>query len=85
VWAGRRYRVRQVWRWRGPRYDFSLEILPVDGEEADATILKSSYLAIPVAHVAELMRAVGFERVQHLNDRFFQPLLIGTRPLTTRP
>jgi SAM-dependent methyltransferase len=80
VWAGRRYRVRQVWRWRGPRYDLSLEILAVDSAEECATILTSSYLAIPVEQLAGIMRAVGFEGVRRLDDRFFQPVLVGTRP-----
>jgi ubiquinone/menaquinone biosynthesis C-methylase UbiE len=81
AWAGRRYRLRQVWTWRGPRYDYSFEITPVDGVDEHATILKSSYLAIPVAQVAELMSAVGFQGVRRVDDRFFQPVLVGTRPV----
>lgn len=77
---GRRYHVRQVWSWRGPRYDVSFEITPADSVAEGATILKSSYLAIPVAHVAELMSAVGFQGVHRVDDRFFQPVLVGTRP-----
>ncbi|HXI20848.1 MAG TPA: class I SAM-dependent methyltransferase, partial [Gemmatimonadales bacterium] len=53
TWAGRRYRVRQVWTWRGPRYDLSFEFTP---EEGAPTVLKTSYLAIPVSRVAALMR-----------------------------
>ncbi|HKZ04667.1 MAG TPA: class I SAM-dependent methyltransferase [Methylomirabilota bacterium] len=79
VHAGRRYRVRQVWTWQGRHYDFALEVAPLDSTEA-TTILKSRYLAIPVAQVAELMRRAGFDLVRRLNDRFFQPLLVGTRP-----
>jgi hypothetical protein len=79
VYAGRRYRVRQVWTWQGPHYDLALEIAPLDSTEA-TTILKSRYLAIPVAQVAELMRRAGFDFVHRLNDRFFQPVLVGTRP-----
>jgi SAM-dependent methyltransferase len=79
VWAGRRYHVRQVWSWRGPRYDLSFEIAPVDRAEECATILKSSYLAIPVAQVVELMSAAGFQGVRRVDDRFFQPVLVGTR------
>jgi SAM-dependent methyltransferase len=79
VWAGRRYRVRQVWTWHGRHYELAIEIVPRDSSDAP-TILRSRYLAIPVAEVAELMRAVGFERVRRLDDRFFQPVLIGTRP-----
>lgn len=81
AWAGRRYHLRQVWSWRGPRYDLSLEITPADSVDECATILKSSYLAIPVAQVAELMSAVGFQGVRRVDDRFFQPVLVGTRPV----
>jgi ubiquinone/menaquinone biosynthesis C-methylase UbiE len=79
VWAGRRYHLRQVWNWRGPRYDLAFEITPVGSAEDSATILKSSYLAIPVAQVAELMTGVGFQGVRRVDDRFFQPVLVGTR------
>lgn len=78
VWAGRRYHLRQVWTWRGPRYDLAFEITPADGD-AEAIVLKTSYLAIPVEQVAGLMRSVGFENVRRVDGRFFQPLLVGTR------
>jgi SAM-dependent methyltransferase len=81
VWAGRRYRLRQVWTWRGPRYDLSVEFTPVDGAESEAVILKTSYLAIPVERVTELMRTVGFEDVRRVDGSFFQPVLVGTRPM----
>jgi SAM-dependent methyltransferase len=81
LWAGRRYHLRQVWTWRGPRYDLSFEITPADGADARATILKTSYLAIPVEQVAGLMRTVGFENVARVDERFFQPVLVGTRPM----
>jgi len=81
AWTGRRYYLRQVWSWRGPRYDYSLEFTPVDGVDDYATILKSSYLAVPLAQVAELMSAVGFQGVRRVDDRFYQPVLVGTRPV----
>jgi SAM-dependent methyltransferase len=81
LWAGRRYHLRQVWTWRGPRYDLSFEITPTDGGEAEAQVLKSSYLAIPVKKVSELMRTVGFAHVRRVDGRFFQPVLVGTRPV----
>ena len=79
-WAGRRYHLRQVWTWRGPRYDLSFEITPADGADTEAIVLKTSYLAIPVEQVADLMRSVGFENVRRVDGRFFQPVLVGTRP-----
>ena len=80
TWQGRRYHVRQVWTWHGPRYDFALEIVPLGDVPDPPTILRSSYLAVPVARVAELMEGVGFARVRRLDDRFFQPVLVGSRP-----
>ena len=81
LWAGRRYHLRQVWTWRGPRYDLSFEITPGDGAEGGTTVLKTSYLAIPIEQVAGLMRTVGFENVGRVDGRFFQPVLVGTRPV----
>jgi hypothetical protein len=81
VWAGRRYHLRQVWRWRGPRYDLSFEITPTEDVGVAATVLKTSYLAIPVEQVARLMRTVGFENVGRVDGRFFQPVLVGSRPV----
>ena len=79
VWAGRRYALRQVWTWRGPRYDLVFEFTPVDGPAADAVVFLGHYLAIPVGEVAELMCAVGFEDVRRVDGRFFQPVVVGTR------
>jgi SAM-dependent methyltransferase len=80
TWAGRRYHLRQVWTWRGPRYDLSLEIAPADGADTAVSVLTTSYLAIPMVRVAALMRTVGFENVRRVDGRFFQPVLVGTRP-----
>jgi SAM-dependent methyltransferase len=78
IWEGRRYEVRQVWRWQGPRYEVALEIMPETGtEEEAATVVTASYLAITPARVAELLRAVGFARVERIDGRFFQPVLVG--------
>jgi SAM-dependent methyltransferase len=80
LWAGRRYRLRQVWTWQGPRYEVALEIAAADAVVAEpALILTTSYLAITPARVADLMRAVGLANVQRLDGRFFQPVLVGTR------
>lgn len=81
VWQGRRFHVRQVWRWRGPRYDVSFEFEPIEPAAGDATVrVETTYFAIAPARVAALMAAAGFVDVARLDGRFFQPLLIGTRP-----
>jgi len=80
ILAGRRYEVRQVWTWHGPRYEVALEIVPKAGDDGAPTLVKASYLAIAPTQVMELLRAVGFERVERIDGRFFQPVLIGSKP-----
>ena len=81
VWEGRRYRLRQAWRWHGPRYELTLEISAADDVAAEpVAILRTSYQCITPARVADLMCAVGFANVQRVDGRFFQPVLVGTRP-----
>jgi len=79
AWNGRRYDVRQVWTWQGPRYDVSFEIAPQDGSER-AIVLTTSCLAIPVARMEALMRQAGFHDVVRIDGRFFQPIVAGARP-----
>jgi SAM-dependent methyltransferase len=81
-WAGHTYSLRQVWTWRGPRYDLSLEITPVGNPAGPVTVVEASYLAIPVERVIALMLAAGFVNVRRVDSRFFQPVLVGTRPAT---
>ena len=80
VWNGRRYTLRQVWTWRGPRYDLAFEIAPIDNPGERPIVLTTSYLAIPPDRVAALMREVGFSDVERVDGRFFHPVLVGTRP-----
>ena len=54
---------------------------PQTAQKQGPTILKTSYLAIPVEQVTRLMRTVGFENVGRVDGRFFQPVLVGTRPV----
>ena len=77
TWNGHRYMVRQRWTWNGSRYDVALDMT---GLEADAPALPpitTSYLAIPVTHVARLMTEAGFRGVVSLDGRLFQPVLVG--------
>ena len=80
LWAGRRYHLRQVWTWRGPRYDLSFEFTPVDGAATEAVILKTSYLAIAVEQVT---RADARSRLRERSTRRRTILSTGTGRHTT--
>lgn len=78
-WGGHRYALRQVWTWHGPRYELSLEMTPLEPGAPSLPALTTSYLAIAPARVMELMREVGFDSVQRIDGRLFQPVIVGRK------
>ena len=42
--------------------------------------MRSRYYAISTEHLMELMREAGFAHVRRIDDAFYQPVLVGTRP-----
>lgn len=79
VWNDRRYFAEQEWRWNGATYQLLLRIVPIDdiGERIE---VETTYLALPIHAMLDLMREAGFIDVQRLDDVFYQPLLLGTVP-----
>lgn len=79
---GKRYVPFQVWDFDGDHYDLSLFI--VEDElatgQVKSLVMRSRYYAVSVARLGELMREAGFEDVKRLDDAFYQPILVGTRP-----
>lgn len=74
----RRYVVFQVWEFHGPLYDVSMYfVADRGGSECTTHVMRSTYYAVPVARIAELMTEVGFQGVRRIDDRFFQPLVVG--------
>jgi hypothetical protein len=75
-----RYVLFQVWEWRGDVYDLSFYVVRDDGADCRTTVLRTAYLAIPVAEIAQLMEKAGFTKVRRIDGRFYQPLVLGVRP-----
>jgi SAM-dependent methyltransferase len=76
----RRFLVFQVWEFHGSTYDLSMYFVE-DGGGSDCAVhvMRSKYYAVPVARLVELMSEAGFRAVRRLDDRFFQPLIVGTK------
>jgi hypothetical protein len=49
-----------------------------------ARVMRSRYNAVGSGHMLDLMREVGFAAVERLDGRFYQPVLVGDRPLASR-
>jgi len=79
---GKRFLLLQVWDFVGELYDFTFYVIEEDLATGVATThtMRSRYYAIGTDCLLALMRQAGFERVQRLDDVFYQPVLIGTRP-----
>jgi len=80
---GVRWLLWQVWDPRPPLYDLTMYFVEDRGEpECLARAMRSTYYAVGITKVVDLMRAAGFANVQRLDGQFFQPLVIGTRPVS---
>jgi hypothetical protein len=76
-----RYVLFQVWTWRDRLYDVSFYIVRDDGgSECHTTVLRSTYYAVFISDIIRLMEKAGFANVERIDDKFFQPLVVGVRP-----
>ena len=50
------------------------------GPECATHVMRTTCYAVGIPRLLELLRESGFSDVRRLDGRFFQPLIIGTRP-----
>ena len=75
-----RYLVFQVWDFHGQIYDLAMYFVEDRGAAECVThVMRSQYYAVGISTLMSLMTRAGFERVQRVDDRFFQPVIVGTR------
>lgn len=82
VEAGKRYVLFQVWDFDGDHYDLSFFVVEDDlaAGQVKTYVMRSRYYAVLVERLCELMRKAGFESVKRLDDAFYQPILVATKP-----
>ena len=77
---GIRWLLWQVWDPRPPIYDVTFYFVEDHGEPVCRThAFRSTYYAVTISSLMKLMRRTGFVGVRRLDDRFFQPMIIGTK------
>jgi hypothetical protein len=52
---------------------------PLDADAPSIPVITTRYLAISPEHVLQLMEEAGFRRVQRIDGRLFQPVLVGVK------
>ena len=80
--AGKRFIVFQVWDFEVEQYDLTMFVVEEDlstGEVATQAMRSRCY-AIGVNKLLTLMADAGFQDLRRLDDVFYQPVLVGTRP-----
>jgi SAM-dependent methyltransferase len=77
---GTRYLVFQVWEFEGDIYDLAMYfIADHGGADCEAHVMRTKYYAVSTSKLIDLMEAAGFIEVKRLDDRFYQPVIVGTK------
>jgi SAM-dependent methyltransferase len=78
--GGTRYVILQVWEWEGERYRTTMYVIehPAAGEPTTRAF-HSTYFAVGISTLMNLLRQAGFTDVERIDGEFFQPVLVGRK------
>jgi SAM-dependent methyltransferase len=79
---GIRYLIFQVWEFQGPIYELALYLIEDAGSSQGTTrIFRTRYYAVSPNRVVELLQEAGFSQVRRIDDEYYQPVIVGSKPL----
>lgn len=79
---GVKYIPFQIREYDGVTYELSMYLLTDDGRhQPDTKIFRTKYYAVSIPTVIRLMKEAGFTKVQQLECEFYQPVIVGTKPV----
>jgi hypothetical protein len=78
---GQRYVIFQVWDFVGQIYDMAMYFVVDDGasRQLSTHVMRTRYNAVGTDRLLSLMKEAGFTSVERLDERFYQPVLVGDR------
>ena len=75
-----RWLLWQVWDPHPPMYDVTFYFVEDHGKSTCKThALRATYYAIGIPKIIAMMKQAGFDNVHRLDDRYFQPMIIGIK------
>jgi len=78
--GSKRWLLFQAWHPDSPFYDLDLYFVEdTGGTRCDTFVSRSRYLAISISDLMDLMREAGFSEVVRLDERYFQPIILGKK------
>lgn len=78
-----RYLLFQVWDFHsdGKIYDVAMYfVTDRGGRTCETHVMRTQYYAVEIGRLMSLMTEAGFQQVRRLDDRLFQPVILGRRP-----
>jgi SAM-dependent methyltransferase len=75
---GVRYLVFQVWDWTGEHYTLSMYVVEDRDGVCTTRVMRTQYYAVGTVKLMALMQEAGFVAVQRIDNRFYQPVIVGT-------
>jgi hypothetical protein len=80
---GKRYIGLQVWDFEGEYYRLTVFFIEEEltSGKAHTHVFRTKYYAVTTDKLLALMRQAGFEKTERLDNVFYQPVLIGTKPI----
>lgn len=77
---GARWLLWQVWEPNEQNYDVTMYLVEDRGQSSCQThVFRSTYYPIKISRLMELLNKAGFEDVRRIDDRFYQPIIIGNK------
>jgi len=78
--AGTRWLLWQVWEPNDRTYEVSMYLVEDQGGTHCRThVFRASYYPVGIERLTDLMKEAGFDYVRRVDDRFFQPIIVGTK------
>lgn len=76
---GINYIIFQLWEFEGDIYRLSMYYLADDGQTCTTQVMRTRYYAISTERLIALLVEAGFVHVERLDDRFYQPVIVGSK------
>jgi ubiquinone/menaquinone biosynthesis C-methylase UbiE len=77
-----RYLIFQVWEVSGELYETSMYcVKDLHNGDCSTIVSRAKYYAVHTSRLIELMKEAGFTEVKRLDGVFYQPVIIGKRPV----
>lgn len=78
--GGARYVLLQVWELHPPLYDTTFYVIEHREQAPPVThASQATYYAVPITTLMRLMEQAGFSEVRRIDDKSFQPVLVGRK------